>query len=102
MNSIKPLIRAPRSWTAEQRSSKRRTNSHLNITKVGPGERSSRGRGRAVDEDLRHESYKGHDITSRPVSVDLPGSERTWQVRIYRTSPDQVTRNRLLETPYYK
>ena len=55
-----------------------------------------------MDEDLRHESYKGHDITSRPVSVDLPGSERTWQVRIYITSPDEVPRERILENPYYK
>ncbi len=26
-----------------------------------------------MDEDLRHESYKEHDIKSMPVSVDLPG-----------------------------
>lgn len=55
-----------------------------------------------MDEDLRHESYKGHDIKSRPVSVDLPGNGRTWQVRTYITFPDEVTRERLLENPFYK
>jgi len=53
-------------------------------------------------EDLRHESYRGHQITSRPVSVDLPGSDNTWQVRIDITSPDGVTHDRLLENPFYK
>jgi hypothetical protein len=55
-----------------------------------------------MDDDLRHENYKGYDIKSRPVSVDLPGSDNTWQVRIYITSPDGVTRERLLENPFYK
>jgi hypothetical protein len=55
-----------------------------------------------MDEDLRHESYKKHDITSRPVSIDLPGSDHTWQVRIDITSPDGVIQDRLLENPFYK
>jgi len=55
-----------------------------------------------MDEDIRHESYKRHDIKSMPVSVDLPGSDSTWQVRVYITSPDGVTRERLLENPFYK
>lgn len=55
-----------------------------------------------MDEDLRHEYYQGHDIKSRPVSVDLPVSDNTWQVRIYITSPDGVTQERLLEDPFYK
>ena len=55
-----------------------------------------------MDEDLRHEYYKGHDIKSRPVSVDLPGSNNIWQVRICITSPDGITRERLLENPFYE
>ena len=55
-----------------------------------------------MDEDLCHTSYKGHDIKSSPVSVDLPASERTWQVRIYLTSPDGTMRERVLENPFYK
>lgn len=55
-----------------------------------------------MDEDLRHESYKEHEITSRPVSIDLPGSDHTWQVRIDITSPDGVIQDRLLENPFYK
>ena len=52
-------------------------------------------------EELR-QSYKGHEIQSSPVSVNLPGSDNTWQVRIYITSPDGVTQERLLENPFYK
>ncbi len=55
-----------------------------------------------MDENLRHEYYKRHDIKSRPVSVDLPGSDNTWQVHIYITSLYGVTRERLLENPFYK
>ena len=55
-----------------------------------------------MDEDLRHESYREHDIKSVPVSVDLPGSDNTWQVRIEITSPQGVIHDRLLENPYYK
>lgn len=55
-----------------------------------------------MDEELRHESYKGNAIKSSPVSVDLPGSDNTWQVRVYITSKDGVTHERLLENPYYK
>lgn len=55
-----------------------------------------------MDADLGHESYIGHDIKSSPVSIDLPGDDNTWQVRIYITSPDGVTRERLLENPFYK
>ena len=54
-----------------------------------------------MDQDLRHESYKRHDIKSSPVSV-LPGSDHTWPVRIYITSPDGVASDRLLENPFYK
>jgi hypothetical protein len=55
-----------------------------------------------MDENLCHESYKGHDIKSSPVSLDLPGSDNTWQLRIYMTSPEGVTRERLLDNPFYK
>jgi hypothetical protein len=55
-----------------------------------------------MDEDVGHESYKGHEIKSSPVSVDLPGSDNEWQVRTYLTSPDGVTRARLLDNPFYK
>lgn len=54
-----------------------------------------------MEEELR-QTYKGHEIQSCPVSVDLPGSDNTWQVRIYITSPDRVTQDRLLENPFYK
>jgi hypothetical protein len=55
-----------------------------------------------MDEDLLHETYKWHDIKSRPVSIHLPGSDNTWQVRIDITSPDGLARERLLENPFYK
>ena len=55
-----------------------------------------------MDEDVRHESYKGHEIKSSPVSVALPGSDNEWQVRMYLTSPDGVARTRLLDNPFYK
>ena len=55
-----------------------------------------------MDEDLRHESYEEHDIKSMPVSVDLPGSDNTWHVRIEITSPQGVIHDRLLDNPYYK
>ena len=45
-----------------------------------------------MDEDLRDESYKGHEITSRPVSVDLPGSETSWHTRMDIISPDRGSR----------
>ena len=48
------------------------------------------------------QTYKGHEIQSSPVSVDLPGTNHTWQVRIYITTPDRVTQDRLLENPLYK
>ena len=54
-----------------------------------------------MEEELR-QSYKGHEIQSSPVSLDLPGRDNTWQVRIYITSPDRVTQDRLLENPFYK
>jgi hypothetical protein len=54
-----------------------------------------------MEEELR-QTYKSHEIQSSPVSVDLPGSDHTWQVRIYITAPDRVTQDRLLDNPFYK
>ncbi len=55
-----------------------------------------------MDMEFRHEFYKGHHLKSSPISVDLPGSDNTWQVRIYIISPDGVAHDRLLENPFYK
>ena len=53
-------------------------------------------------EDELRQSYKGYEIQSSPVSLELPGSDHTWQVRICITSPNKVTQDRLLENPFYK
>jgi hypothetical protein len=55
-----------------------------------------------VDEEVRHAFYKVHDIQSRPISVDLPGCDTTWQVRISITLPNEDLTERLLENPFYK
>jgi hypothetical protein len=54
-----------------------------------------------MEEELG-QTYKGHESQSSPVTVDLPGSDHTWQVPIYITSPHRVRQDRFLENPFYK